>query len=151
MRRRCACAQRRPALPGSVYDTMSGRSNTTAGTAAETAVRAACPLDELRSGRVRLDDVVVVQTRHGLRAFAEQCPHGGASLLDAPVDGRTVTCPRHGARFRLTDGRAIAGPVRTPLATYDVDEVDGTVRVHSRPPVGDGLWSRLRTHLGAAR
>lgn len=114
-------------------------------------MRAACPLDELRSGRVRLDDVVVVQTRAGLRAFAEQCPHGGASLLDAPVDDRTVTCPRHGARFRLADGRALAGPVRTPLPTYDVEEVDGTVRVYSRPPVDDGLWSWLRLHLRAAR
>jgi nitrite reductase/ring-hydroxylating ferredoxin subunit len=38
-----------------------------------------------------------------------------------------VTCPRHGARFRLSDGTALAGPTRTPLPCFDVEDTGAGV------------------------
>lgn len=40
-------------------------------------------------------------------AIANRCPHMGAKLSDGRLDGVVVTCPRHGSRFDLTDGRVI--------------------------------------------
>jgi 3-phenylpropionate/trans-cinnamate dioxygenase ferredoxin subunit len=87
-------------------------------------VEAGCPLATLaREGdRWTGDGVTVVRDGGRLHAFAEQCPHGGASLADAEVKRGVVTCPRHGARFRLSDGTALAGPTRTPLPCFDVED-----------------------------
>lgn len=118
--------------------------------AAAPLVRATCSADELGRGRVVVDGVVLVRTPRGLRAFAEQCPHGAASLARASVDGRTVTCPRHGARFLLTTGRALSGPTRCSLATFAVREQDGVVQVLEQLHVG-GLWERVRAWLRAGQ
>ena len=43
------------------------------------------------------------------------CPHAGHSLLNAELHGDTIECPRHGYRFRLSDGlltRATEQPCR---------------------------------------
>lgn len=79
-----------------------------------------------------LDDHGVAVVRDGgrLHAFADTCPHGAVSLADAPVRGGVVTCPGHGARFRLSDGKALSGPSRVPLPCFDVE--DGVLRRRER-------------------
>ena len=55
----------------------------------------------------------------GFVAHALQCPHRGALLDEAEVDGDHVICPWHGYRFSLADGRAADGRrcrMRPPLA-----------------------------------
>jgi nitrite reductase/ring-hydroxylating ferredoxin subunit len=62
---------------------------------------------------------------------ARRCTHMGENLCDGRLDGRVVTCPRHGARFDITSGKAV-GKAKllfmstTPkdLATYPV-KIDG--------------------------
>lgn len=92
-------------------------------------VQPVCPLAALASDGDRWtgDGVTVVRDRGRLHAFAEQCPHGGASLAGAPVHRGVVTCPRHGARFRLSDGTALSGPTRTPLPCFDVADAGAGV------------------------
>ena len=52
------------------------------------------------------------------------CPLSGGLL-----DGHDVMCQCHGSRFDIATGAAIAGPATEALTTYEVEEVDGTVRV----------------------
>ena len=40
-------------------------------------------------------------------AVDDRCPHFGASLSEGKLEGAVVTCPRHGSRFDLKDGRVI--------------------------------------------
>jgi len=64
-------------------------------------------------------------------AVARRCTHMGENLCDGRLDDRVVTCPRHGARFDITTGKAV-GKAKllfmstTPkdLATYPV-KIDG--------------------------
>ena len=35
--------------------------------------------------------------------------HGGGDLSNGKLDGKIVTCPRHGSRFDITTGESISG------------------------------------------
>lgn len=41
--------------------------------------------------------------RSGIHAVPRRCPHQGADLLNADVQGDDVVCHWHGCRFRLGD------------------------------------------------
>ncbi len=64
-------------------------------------------------------------------AVARRCTHMAENLCDGSLDGRVVTCPRHGARFDLTNGKAVGkakllfmSTLPKDLATYPV-KVEG--------------------------
>jgi nitrite reductase/ring-hydroxylating ferredoxin subunit len=64
-----------------------------------------------------------------LRAVDDTCTHVGGSLSEGPCDRGVVTCPLHGARFRLSDGQGLGPPAYRRLETYPVTVVDGLIRV----------------------
>jgi 3-phenylpropionate/trans-cinnamate dioxygenase ferredoxin subunit len=57
-------------------------------------------------------------------AIDDVCTHDGGPLDQGELDGNLVECPRHGARFDVTDGRAVVLPAVRPVKTYRV-EVEG--------------------------
>jgi nitrite reductase/ring-hydroxylating ferredoxin subunit len=44
-------------------------------------------------------------------ALAQKCPHLGGNLCKGTLDGATVTCPLHGAKFDVKTGEAL-GPAK---------------------------------------
>ncbi len=89
---------------------------------------------------VRLgDDVFITDAR---------CPHLNGDLSRGTLEDSVVTCPRHGSQFDVRDGsvvrwtnlgdalRTVASIVRhpRPLRTYEVEVVDGMVRVGGERP-----------------
>jgi 3-phenylpropionate/trans-cinnamate dioxygenase ferredoxin subunit len=44
-----------------------------------------------------------------------KCSHAGGDLAKGKLEGNTVTCPRHGAKFDVTSGNCLAGPKIGPL------------------------------------
>jgi 3-phenylpropionate/trans-cinnamate dioxygenase ferredoxin subunit len=40
-------------------------------------------------------------------AIADRCTHAGGSLSKGVLEGETVACPRHGARFDVKTGKAV--------------------------------------------
>jgi nitrite reductase/ring-hydroxylating ferredoxin subunit len=40
-------------------------------------------------------------------AMLRTCTHMGWNLCEGKLDGKVVTCPRHGARFDVTTGQAV--------------------------------------------
>lgn len=57
-------------------------------------------------------------------AIDDVCTHDGGPLDQGELEGNLVECPRHGARFDVTTGRAMTLPAVVPVKTYAV-EVDG--------------------------
>ena len=117
--------------------------------------RTMCPLDQLTGQVTVIDDIALVRRGRAVHAFPAGCPHGAVSLAEGVVRAGVLTCPRHGARFRLRDGRALAGPTRTPLALLTAVVRDGVVlvldRAPSQQPVVDRLRDAERVVLGRAR
>lgn len=70
---------------------------------------------ELPAGAVRVVDVsgtaIALWNDGGtIRATAAHCPHRGGPLHEGSVAEGVVTCPWHGFRFALADGRCRTVP-----------------------------------------
>jgi nitrite reductase/ring-hydroxylating ferredoxin subunit len=67
-------------------------------------------------------------------ALSDVCPHAAGPLHEGTVDDDLcVTCPWHGSRFRLSDGRAVHGPASAPAVVYEARVRDGRVEVRVAP------------------
>lgn len=76
----------------------------------------------------RLDDTIF--------AVSNRCTHAGMVLDRAQVQAvgadAIMTCPAHGSRFGLRDGKVRRGPATRPLVSYEAREVDGQIEVRPR-------------------
>ena len=63
-------------------------------------------------------------------AIDDVCTHDGGPLDQGELDGEEIECPRHGARFDVTTGRATCMPAVIPVKTYQVRVEGGEVQVN---------------------
>ena len=90
--------------------------------------------DELAPGEYKLVDVddlelALFHVDDGFCCIENKCTHDGGNLVEGDVEGRVVTCPRHGAKFDVCTGEALTLPAVTPTATFPVRVQDGKVEV----------------------
>jgi 3-phenylpropionate/trans-cinnamate dioxygenase ferredoxin subunit len=62
-------------------------------------------------------------------AIDDVCTHDGGPLNQGRLEDHLVECPRHGARFDVTDGRAVVLPAVRPVKTYPVRVEGDDVKV----------------------
>ncbi len=53
-------------------------------------------------------------------AIDDLCTHDGGPLAEGPLEGLTIICPRHGARFDLRTGQALSMPATRSTAAHEV-------------------------------
>ena len=75
--------------------------------------------------------LVLVRTPRGLHALSGLCPHDHAFLEGGEVDGTSLVCPRHRARFDIDSGACVAGFDLPPLKHYPVRIHEGRIQVDS--------------------
>jgi 3-phenylpropionate/trans-cinnamate dioxygenase ferredoxin component len=80
---------------------------------------------------VEIDDrlVVVIHTAGHFYAIDDVCTHDGGPLGEGDLEGLTIACPRHGAKFDIRDGRALTMPATKATKTHDVKVVGDDVLV----------------------
>jgi 3-phenylpropionate/trans-cinnamate dioxygenase ferredoxin component len=54
-------------------------------------------------------------------AIDDLCTHDGGPLGEGELDGNQIECPRHGARFDVTTGKALCLPAVLPVRNYKVE------------------------------
>lgn len=107
-----------------------------------------CSLEDLERERIigvqaNGRELVVVQTRRGIRVLRGLCPHQGAALGGGVLcgymaaggiaeyryerHGEIVRCPWHGWEFDSESGRSLHDPAHTRIATYTSHICDGQV------------------------
>jgi len=71
---------------------------------------------------VEVDDrlIVVFHVAGEFFALDDVCTHDGGPLGEGPVEDHTVTCPRHGAKFDIRDGRALTFPATRATVAHEV-------------------------------
>ena len=74
--------------------------------------------------------VLLVKAQDGIHAMSPNCTHYGAPLMKGVVtgDGR-ITCPWHGACFKISTGDVEDAPALDPLAKFKVVQKDGGVYI----------------------
>lgn len=86
---------------------------------------AVAKIDELPVGeRLFLeigDDLIVLLNVAGkIYAIADVCSHDDGPVGEGELDGFTIICPRHGARFDIRNGAVLALPAVQDIPTYPV-------------------------------
>jgi nitrite reductase/ring-hydroxylating ferredoxin subunit len=94
---------------------------------------------ELAEGKMKKAEadgipVLVVKSQGRIFVMAEKCSHLGGPLSEGKFDGETVTCPWHGSKFAIEDGRILVGPAAYTQPCFEVRVRDG--KVEARKPRG---------------
>jgi nitrite reductase/ring-hydroxylating ferredoxin subunit len=55
-------------------------------------------------------DILIANHDGKYYAMNSKCTHMGGDLSKGELEGKVVTCPRHGAKFDITSGECISGP-----------------------------------------
>lgn len=71
------------------------------------------------------DPIAVARTEQGFFAIQDRCSHADVPLSEGDVEGCTVECAAHGARFDLRTGIPLDPPAVQPVPVYPVHS-DGT-------------------------
>jgi nitrite reductase (NADH) small subunit len=64
-------------------------------------------------------EILLVNIKGHVYAVENECPHQGSPMNAAVVKDGSISCPRHGYRFNLTDGTCAEHP-ECVLATFPV-------------------------------
>jgi cytochrome b6-f complex iron-sulfur subunit len=70
--------------------------------------------------------LVMRATTDEIKAYDAVCPHQRITI-GTPDPSGTITCPGHGARFAVVDGKLLSGPAPTGLKPIAVDVQDGFI------------------------
>lgn len=86
-------------------------------------------VDQMKLLRVGERRIVLARTENGYVAFDDRCTHKGGSLAGGVMICGTVQCLWHGSQFDVSSGRVKAGPARTAIRVYGVDEEGNDVKL----------------------
>ena len=77
--------------------------------------------------------ISVVRAGDRLYAFDDLCTCAGIAcpLSGGLLTGTTIMCQCHGSEFDVTSGAVVSGPAPQPLSVYDVEVVDGSIRIRA--------------------
>jgi 3-phenylpropionate/trans-cinnamate dioxygenase ferredoxin subunit len=75
-------------------------------------------------------DLIAVFNLGGkFHAIANVCTHDGGILTGGELNGKIITCPRHGAQFDITNGDVLRMPAFERVPSYEVRVEGDDVRV----------------------
>ena len=74
-------------------------------------------------------DLVIFKIADQVFAIGDVCSHDGAPLGDGEIEDFEVICPRHGARFDVQSGKAMALPAVEDIPAYPVRIKEGQIEV----------------------
>ncbi|MBX5435670.1 MAG: non-heme iron oxygenase ferredoxin subunit [Alicyclobacillaceae bacterium] len=79
------------------------------------------PPGTMKQVTVNEDEIAVYHAEDGFYATSDVCTHASESLSRGRLLGHVVACPKHGGKFDIRTGEAVAPPCVIPLQTYPVE------------------------------
>jgi 3-phenylpropionate/trans-cinnamate dioxygenase ferredoxin subunit len=65
---------------------------------------------QMKAVKFEEKEILVANVNGSYHAMGNRCTHAGGDLSKGTLDGTTVTCPRHGAKFDITTGKVVSSP-----------------------------------------
>ena len=92
--------------------------------------------DELPLGgrkSITIDDLAIVlfNIAGTIYAIEDRCTHDNGPLGEGEVSDCAITCPRHGARFDIRNGKALSFPAFEATNVYEVKITGDEVWIES--------------------
>lgn len=83
---------------------------------------------------LELDDrfIVLVNLNGDIFCLDDVCTHDGGTLGDGDMEDHCLVCPRHGAKFDVRTGKAVAMPATEATLTHEVKIEEGRILVKLR-------------------
>jgi 3-phenylpropionate/trans-cinnamate dioxygenase ferredoxin subunit len=80
---------------------------------------------------VEVDDllIVIMNISGKYYAIADVCSHDDGPVGEGNIEGYEIICPRHGARFDVRTGKALALPAFVDIPSYPVRLVSGNIEI----------------------
>lgn len=90
--------------------------------------------DELNDGEGQVVEagghtIALFRVDGAFYAIGNECTHAGGPLGEGDLDGTTVICPWHGARFDITSGEVLEQPAGESVTEYEIRIDDDEVQV----------------------
>lgn len=73
--------------------------------------------------------IALCNTGEGFYAIDDVCTHDGGPLGEGKLLGKRIECPRHGAQFDVTTGRALTLPAIRSVKAYKTRVTNGAVEI----------------------
>lgn len=73
--------------------------------------------------------LVVFHVAGRFYAMDDLCTHDGGPLGEGELEGFTIICPRHGAKFDIRTGQVLAMPATSNVPAHEVKVEGGDVYV----------------------
>ena len=74
-------------------------------------------------------DILITNIDGRYYAIGGKCTHAGGNLSKGKLEGKIVTCPRHGSKFDVTTGNRVAGPAAQNEPKYEVKIEGNSIKV----------------------
>ncbi len=73
--------------------------------------------------------IVLFNLAGKLFAIGDVCSHDNGPVGDGEIEETEIICPRHGARFDISSGKATSLPALVDIPAYPVRVVEGMVQI----------------------
>ena len=90
------------------------------------------PIGKMKSIVVDGKHILVVNYDGDYYSLGGKCTHMGGDLSKGKLEGKTVTCPKHGSKFDVTTGTCIAGPKIAFIRLKTKNETTYAVKVEGK-------------------
>ena len=90
------------------------------------------PVGKMKSFVVEGKQILVVNYNENYYAIGGKCTHMGGDLSKGKLEGKTVTCPKHGSKFDVITGSCVAGPKIAYIRLKTKNEPTYEVRVEGK-------------------
>lgn len=89
------------------------------------------PNGTMKAASIQDKEILIVNYDGNYYAINRICTHMGGDLSKGKLEGKIVTCPRHGSKFDVTTGKSISGPRIGFLKLKTKDEPSYQVKVEN--------------------
>ncbi len=94
------------------------------------------PSGTTKALKVEGKDILLANVNGNFYAVSLKCTHMGGDLSKGTLEGNTVTCPKHHAKYDVTNGKVISHPKMAllhpkanDLATFEVKTEDNNIMI----------------------